>query len=304
MIHRMSSCFRNSVLVVTVLVVALCMFTERARAETVFLKSSSTRYSVGQSFIVNLICDTSGNVINTISGSVHIPSDMFEVSDIRYGNSVVSLWVDKPRYDEKQGVLYFSGGVPGGFSSSDAPIVSFVMHAKKAGRARIGLPDFSLLLNDGSGTEVEKVTLPSYDVRVTESTGGSQESFVAQKDNLPPEDFEVVVSTDRTVSDGKYFVSFFAVDKDSGIDHYEIMEAPFLMPFLRSGWVLSDSPYVLRNQLWITKVTVRAYDGAGNYKDSCVTSPIGGVVYGILFVVVVVCLYRVSKSFRHKKKNR
>lgn len=66
---------------------------------------------------------------------------------------------------------------------------------------------------------------------------------------------------DPRVFGGKYFVSFFTTDSKSGVDHYEIKEGD-------NGYKTAQSPYLLSDQNLRSVVRVRAYDVAGNYRES------------------------------------
>jgi hypothetical protein len=58
------------------------------------------------------------------------------------------------------------------------------------------------------------------------------------------------------VFDGNYYVVFSTVDKQSGLDHYEIFES--------GAWKAVSSPYKLRNQSLKGGVQIKAIDKAGN----------------------------------------
>ena len=80
-------------------------------------------------------------------------------------------------------------------------------------------------------------------------------------DKTPPEFIEAKISRDPKFVQNKYFASFAANDKTSGIARYEIIEGgnpaePVLQP-----------PFILKNQKRSVDIIIRAIDAAGNYKD-------------------------------------
>jgi len=85
-------------------------------------------------------------------------------------------------------------------------------------------------------------------------------------DTAPPEEFEPQIGQDPTVFGGKYFLSFAAQDKTSGVDRYEVAETPrILSRFIKNEkWKTAESPYLLEDQQLRSKISVKAIDKAGN----------------------------------------
>ena len=253
-------------------------------AQSLSLTSSKTAYKIGDSFLVSLSINTGGKSINTVSGRVSIPTSRFQITELRYGNSIISLWVERPKLDVSSGLITFTGGIPGGFSGTSGPILSFVLKVKTEGEGTLGLSEVEVLLNDGQGTRLTDLKLNSLKLSVAAAPPPApkpasqpetppteekpaEEIYIPPQDSTPPESFMPLISSHPDIADGKYFVSFFAVDKDSGISRYEVKEAPSLLPLWREKWVKTESPYVLKHQLWRNEVMVRAYDQAGNFVE-------------------------------------
>ncbi|MDP3784693.1 MAG: cohesin domain-containing protein [bacterium] len=282
-----------------------------SRAQVLNLKAPKTTYAVGDSFQITLSIDAKGKAINTVSGSVSVPAANLQILDTRYGNSIISLWVERPEI--KAGAINFSGGIPGGFSGSAGTILSFGVKVKKAGSATVSLNNFKVLLNDGLGTEVLglglgnlKLTLkdappppPSPKVPKAEEKAAPAEEYLPPPDTIPPESFIPIVSRHPSVSDNKYFVSFFAADKDSGIEHYEVKEISALWPFDREDWVRAESPYILKNQWWRARVLVRAYDQAGNAADGEALKPFHSFVLSAFTLLLILAGIFLGRLF-HK----
>lgn len=308
-----------------ILVPALVFLPSLVLAQSLLLKVPETTYGVGESFTVSLVIDTGGKQINTISGVLDIPLDKTEFLDLRYGNSIVSLWVEQPTVDRQKGLISFSGGIPGGFSGSNGPLLSFSLRARREGQGKIFFKEAKVLLNDGQGTELTNLALPALTLTVNPAKPKpaikeeAAEPEVLKEDLpppdvTPPEKFIPLVSRHPDVADNKYFVSFFAVDKDTGISRYEIRERPRILTrittkFDKGPVRVEQSPYILENQFWPTMVVVRAYDQAGNSTEgNAASSPsalflalligAGGLVAAGAALVLLRVGYR--QRWRHK----
>lgn len=103
-------------------------------------------------------------------------------------------------------------------------------------------------------------------------------TYRAMIDTTIPEPPELKIGKDPSVFEGKYFLSFAAQDKMSGVDYYEVKEG-------KGDWKRVMSPYVLEDQKLGQKiislkaiyrakpVIVRAYDKAGNYQTAEIKPP-------------------------------
>ena len=79
-------------------------------AENLILTSPKTSYRVGDSFSVSLVLDTKGKSINTLSGIVVVPKEKLQIVDVRYGSSIISLWVERPTLNTSVGTISFHIG--------------------------------------------------------------------------------------------------------------------------------------------------------------------------------------------------
>jgi len=78
-----------------------------------------------------------------------------------------------------------------------------------------------------------------------------------KKDTIPPEPFSIEIYKEPLIFDGKYFLIFSAVDKQTGIDFYEAKEGD-------NSWQKQKSPYLLEDQQLNSIINVKAVDKAGN----------------------------------------
>ncbi len=289
--------------------------------QSVYLRASKTNIYTNESVLVTLYIDTKGNSINTIGGKVNV-STPTSVGDIRYGSSIISLWVDKPTWNSGARNITFTGGIPGGFSGGIGTIMSFVVRPTSEGTISISLQDVSVLLNDGSGSEL-KVSTPTLTLSVEKApvvpkteptkpvvtpTTPVEVEPVLPADTVAPEVFVPMISRHESIEDNKYFVSFFAVDKDSGVAKYEVKEVMSGLGIFGSSfqteWQQVTSPYVLKYQKWGSRVEVKAYDNNGNSVVSTTTKPFDGVIMLMLFVGAIAGTFLVTRTWFSVKPKR
>ncbi len=228
-----------------------------------------------------------GECINTVDAIINYDPSIRAV-DISRGDSILNLWVEAPVIDETAHTIRFAGGIPGGYCGRipgdprlTNEIVQLVFRSpgftigggENSDKARIWIDEISqVLLHDGQGTVAPLVT---QDVRITlmDTPGASPQDSWTQEvrsDDQEPSDFIITLSQDEFAFSGKHFITFNAIDKQSGIDHYEVMEEPFSEFYTfawgraDAPWVRVESPYVLEDQTLNSTIRVKAVDKAGN----------------------------------------
>lgn len=266
--------------------------------QSIKLVPSEKVINSGDSFLVQMLLDTAGKKINAISGTIQSENDRLLIADVRYGDSVLSLWPNTPSVAHN--AVRFEGGVPGGYSGSDGKVLTLRVVSKSSGVANLSIGDLIVLLHDGYGTPLENVRVDQLSVRINPAVPGvpPKETLVFLEDNEKPEPFSAVVSREESLFDNEYFVSFSAVDKISGIEKYKITESPFilgLLSSLRSTTEVKNGPVVLHYQLWPSKITVTAYDKAGNSSDSATRKGSDVIVLACLVILILVSLYFISR---------
>jgi hypothetical protein len=259
----------------------------------IYFGTNQTAVAPGSTFDVGVFVDTDGFDINAVEGVVTFPSAFADVVAVSDGNSIVSLWVERPKAKcEAQCRVPFAGIFPGGFNGNDAPIFKIVLRAKQEGSYQLTVEEERVLLNDGLGTETEVREAP-LTLAVSEEAGTVGEVGEVE-DDVPPEPFAPVVGQSTDVFRGAPFVSFATQDKQSGLDHYEVRESrPFFHTVL-GKWVEAESPYRLNDTDLQSTIEVKAIDRAGNerlaelgptYPLSWYENP---TVWGIMLPVIVV----------------
>ena len=136
---------------------------------------------------------------------------------------------------------------------------------------------------------------------------GPKITFRAMIDTLPPEPFEITIGQNPSIFAGQYFLTFAAVDKTSGIDHFEILETRKS----KGKWERGESPYLLKDQSLTSIIKVKAVDKAGNERIAEIVPSLNPFPYrtrilvltGMLILIGVGGVWWLMRKFM-KYKNR
>lgn len=230
-----------------------------------------------------------GECINTIDAVIHY-DDSVRAVDVTRGNSIFSLWVEDPKIDETAHAIRFAAGIPGGYCgriqgdpSLTNEVVTLVFRSPglsigdgdKNKSARIWLDESSqVLLNDGLGTVASLMTQESH-IILSDTPGSAPIDnwrSKVQTDSDEPSDFDITLVRDEVAFNNKYFITFNTQDKQTGIDHYEVMEEPFSEFYTfkwgraDAPWIIAQSPYILKDQTLNSTIRVKAIDKSGNQR--------------------------------------
>jgi len=236
-----------------------------AHAAILYLDPPESTHNLGDTFIQEINLDTEGEYINAVEAHIEYPQDVLEVRDFSKGNSILSLWPEEPVYEN--GELSFVGGVPAGYIGEDGVLGKIIFYVKQVSSDIVAEVKYvegsKALLNDGAGSQAGLTTKgASYSISSKPADERSDEwAAEVAADNIPPEAFHVVLSNAPDVYDGNYFIIFSTVDKQTGVDHYEVLE------YIKGKSVKNKdarSPYLLDNQKLGGIIRVRAVDKAGN----------------------------------------
>jgi len=284
------------------LIILVLLFPKLSYASTLYMDPATASYGPGDVFLVDLKINTEKNCINTIETGLNFPKDYLQVLEFISGDSLINIWLKNPSKDDiikanKEGVLKFSGGIPGGYCGripgdpGDSNIIGRVAFSipgmivgdKKEDNLSINiLKSSKVLLNDGLGTE-DKLDLKDLKIEfLSKKTGeGKDWNKNIVNDDILPEPFVVELYSNKEMYQGGYYIIFSTTDKQSGIDHYEVLE-------LREGdkigekpkinlkdklfgigrpipqWKKADIPYLLLDQELQSIIKVKAIDRNGN----------------------------------------
>ena len=228
-----------------------------------------------------------GECINAVDGILHY-SENIDPVDISLGESILPVWVEAPKINTDSRTVTFAGGIPNGYCGridGDPRLTNVILElvvqslggsADDVASSTSAEVSFgkgtSVYLNDGSGTRTKLVTfnaalqLHNFPGENTVNEWNSR----VDADVIAPNNFSLSLESDLSIFSGKYFVVFNTTDKQSGIDHYEIMEESidefrlFLWGASDADWIIARSPYKLSDQSLNSTIRVKAVDKAGN----------------------------------------
>jgi len=239
-----------------------------AQAADLYFKESVSSIGIGEAVRIDMFL-SSVEGANALEGHVTFPQDTLTLERVEDGNSIVSLWVERP-HKTNEGVV-FSGVIPGGYFARDGKIFSLVFRGRKEGQALVSLAEARVLLHDGAGSEGNLSIVPA-SIRIFPASTGAKEPF--EEENIPPEDFTPIVAQDPNLFDGQWFVAFTTQDKNSGISHYEILESRKKLSDQGLGehveWQKAETPYKLLDQELTSYIYIRAIDHQGNERIAAI----------------------------------
>ncbi|MFA6177345.1 MAG: cohesin domain-containing protein [Candidatus Paceibacterota bacterium] len=120
----------------------------------IYFQKDLKEITKGDTFLIDLKI-SSTKEINVIDGTIIYDKDKLAIKEVTTNNSLLSLWVKEPAFNNETGELSFTGGSPEGFHNRDGQILRITFLAKQAGSAFIGFKDiFSIFINDGKGTKI------------------------------------------------------------------------------------------------------------------------------------------------------
>jgi hypothetical protein len=118
------------------------------------LSPASGSYSVGDTINVRVILSSPVQSANAVSGSLSFSNNLLSLTSISKSNSLVSLWAVEPSYSNSNGTVDMEGVILNGYTGSNGSILTISFKAKAIGSANIKFTNFSILANDGQGTNI------------------------------------------------------------------------------------------------------------------------------------------------------
>lgn len=234
--------------------------------------NDSVRVPVDQLFRLNVQINPEKQCLNIVKTAISFPVDQLEFKEFDYSDSIVGLWIESPKVSD--GKISFTAGLPRGycqdpFNREQNIILKLIFKAKSnQGSAKISYDESQtkIFLNDGQGTPSTfslngvLVMFSGNKIINSQSTGQPTNPAIVNIDNLPSaSDHEAPVDlvVNAYQENGRYYTAFYASDRQSGIDYYEVS-------FGANDFVKASSPLEVRGDNLYLPFRVRAVDRAGN----------------------------------------
>jgi hypothetical protein len=325
-------------------ILVFVMFPLAVSAAVLSLDPAEGSYGPGETFVATVRIDTDSpaECINAIDATIEFPKELIKPIAISKGESLISLWAEEPVFSLENGTIRLVGGIPGGycgrvigdpgktnvvakivFSIPGTQIGGTVITKDVAVPIRFS-PRTSILLNDGSGSPAPLKLLGAKYVRLLEGGGSGTNEWLdtIRSDTFPPEEFRAEIVRNPNAFDGKFVLVFSTVDKQSGLSHYEITEEDPAFPGMVRGKkarvvpVRATSPYLLSDQELKSKVTVRAFDHAGNQREFVIDPTHGtgiqqaassgasgqAIIWSIVGLAVAVFAFLLGNVIRNRRR--
>lgn len=260
-----------------------------SEAATLYMDPREAEVFPGDTLAVALRLDTDeGECVNVVDAVIVYDPEIVAV-DVSRGESIMPLWVEDPIVDSEQHTITFAGGIPNGYCGRIAgdprltnvlaelifqvPGLSINIGNTNDGVASIEWSESTAVYRNADSGEQAPLAKFGTNLAVgTKPRGEVHDEWNprVQNDNLPPREFTIALSADSSIFNGKYFVTFNTTDKESGLDHYEIIEEPldaldlFGWGGVDAPWLAARSPYLLDDQTLNSVIRVKAIDKAGN----------------------------------------
>lgn len=234
-------------------------------------EAPSGSVAVGDTVIVRAYLDATES-LNALDATLTLRDStaQFEIQEVSRSGSALTVWPTNPTLTGDKKEVQFTAGTPGGIPNAHALVASLVLKVLSQGTITMRTSAAQAYANDGRGTVVAVSSSPST-FGVSAAHAGTPVrndwSTLVSSDTTPPEPFTLTLGSDPSVYDGKKFITFGTTDAASGIDRYEVVEGS-------ASPVVSAGTYVLVNQESSERLTVSAYDKAGNVRVA--QSDVGG----------------------------
>jgi hypothetical protein len=275
---------------VFLLPLSLCafFFASSAQAATLYMDPHEAEIKRGDTIKVSVRLDTDEDeCVNVVDGIITY-SENIQPVDTSRGGSILSLWVEDPVIDKVNRTITFAGGIPNGYCgriAGDPRLTNTVIDllfqspGLQIGQSESGNvasiqfgSETHVLLNDGLGTAQTPQFFGSTILLAKEAGNTVQNPWqeTVNTDEISPEKFSITLDRTPNAYSNRYFITFNTTDKQSGIDHYEVIEEPLDTKNLfnwgaeTAPWLEARSPYVLEDQSLNSTIRVRAIDKAGN----------------------------------------
>ncbi|MCK5416437.1 hypothetical protein KAI92_03355 [Candidatus Parcubacteria bacterium] len=328
------------------------LFYSPVKASTLNLESTKTEYFKNDTFIVEIKIDDVSNCVNAIEARIKFNQDDIQVVDFLIGASILNFWITQPDKEtmaiaNQVGELAFAGGTPGGYcgkipgdpgrSNIIGKIVFKINELDNDKKTEINFGKSIALLNDGRGS-VDELKLNGIELSLISEENDAYNDYENELtlDKIKPEPFVVELRQNKNLFNNQYHIIFSTVDKQTGIDRYEVLEIRSDEQVGEDGklslldrligqkrdkvvWRIASMPYLLNDQTLESTVKVKAIDKSGNERQVSFIPPEGErekirnasyknvfvllSITGIILILIIILIFLIRKK-SHVEKNK
>ena len=132
------------------------LFVFGANQAGLFLTPAAGTFFIGSTFDVSVALDTKGASINTVEVELLFPPDKLQIANPSIGRSIIQIWPTAPIFSNREGRIYFVGGIPSpGLVTSQGVVLTLTFRVVAPGEAEVRFGDKTdVLANDGRGTTI------------------------------------------------------------------------------------------------------------------------------------------------------
>jgi hypothetical protein len=267
------------------------------KAAILSLDPAAVQVAPGDTIVYKIRINAEGQCLNAFDTGLEFSNNALEFTDFASGESMISVWIEKPSQNDRDtinqnGKFNIIGGIPGGYCGKipgdpgESDLLGEAVFKVKDGvldntpTKDINInfkAESKILINDGQATEA-RVGLKGTLLVISDKSSVNKDEWNnrIKDDKVPPENFAIELYSDPSMFDGKYYIIFSTVDKQTGVDHYEIIEIKDetggwwqdlksrVINRKEPSWTRAQMPYLLEDQSLRSTIRVKALDKAGN----------------------------------------
>lgn len=241
--------------------------------------------------------DPQSKNLNVVEGTINFESNILDktIVDIETGGSVLTIWTKKPEYLQNEKIISFAGGSQVGFDK-ESLLFRIKISSNISGNLIILSTNSKAYLSDGLGT-IDEIPISSININLEKTDTNLLNR--GSLDKVSPYFEFVNIGKDANTYDGKYFISFNAIDDNSGISYFEIKEGNEITK-------TTDLVYILKDQNRKTPISITAYDKVQNmvvYEIKAKSDFINYVIIILLVILILLLIYKNKINFKKIKND-
>ncbi len=244
-----------------------------AGSASLYLSPSSGTYAIGDSFLVEVKVNSSGQAINAAEGNLVFNPDEVEVIKISKNNSIFGFWTSEPSFSNSLGNIVFGGGTPDSFTGNSGTIITITFKSKTIASAQVNFSSGSVLAADGKGTNVLDNIIGGVYTLKAKITIPPSEEVPPESEYIPPATpggvpFAPVVFSSTHSESNKWYSNnnpefSWKVPSDVTAVKLLINKIPFSLPVILYGSITEKKIENLEDGAWYFHIRFKNEQGWG-----------------------------------------